>query len=172
MLYQRFCIAVAFTAIAPLMLPQLGYAQDSGTRPTQLRGLDVELDSEGGFRGQVVDPSGKPHVNRTVRLLHRGELVASAKSDEAGEFRFSRVRGGVHQLALDQGATVIRCWKTATAPPSAQSSILLVSDGKTIRGQYPIGNLFTNPLVFGAIIAAAIAIPVIINNADDGNSSP
>ena len=59
-----------------------------------------------------------------------------------------------------------------TAPPAASQSLLLVKDGETIRGQQPIANLFTSPLVIGLVLAAAIAIPIAVNNSSKSNSSP
>jgi hypothetical protein len=49
--------------------------------------------------------------------------------------------------------------------------MLLVDGSQGIaRGQQPICDLLTNPLVIGLVVAAAIAIPVAIHNAD--NDSP
>ena len=57
-----------------------------------------------------------------------------------------------------------------TAPPAAQSAALLVSGSDVVRGQN--GGLvywLTNPWVLAGLIAAAIAIPIALNN--HGSSS-
>ena len=51
-----------------------------------------------------------------------------------------------------------------TAPPAASKSALIVSSATTVRGQTTrVGSFIANPLVIASIVAAAVAIPVAIN---------
>ena len=135
-------------------------------------GFDVELSSTGRFHSQVVDTSGQPKVNETIRLLHRGEVVGAVRTNASGEASFDGVRGGVHQISVGESIAVVRCWRAETAPPIAQKSLLLVSDGKTIRGQHHISHMVTNPIFLGAALIAALAIPIAINNSDNARACP
>jgi hypothetical protein len=47
---------------------------------------------------------------------------------------------------------------------------MMVSSPQLVRGQQPISAVFSNPLLIGLIIAAAIAIPVAIHNSQDDAS--
>jgi len=55
----------------------------------------------------------------------------------------------------------------------ALNQLLVVSDSSVERGQRPIGELFCSPpFLIGALIVAAIVIPIAVHNAqDDPNAS-
>ncbi len=173
----RIQVVLAFAATLSFILPPhyLLAADASGlatSGQSHTTALDVQLSPSGELVGQVLNPAGHPVEKMSLQLVHRGRTVATASSDRNGAFRFSNVRGGSHQIVTHGGAVPVRCWKNQTAPPAAHDGILLVSDGKTVRGQHPISHLFTNPAVIGLAIAMAIAIPIIINNSDSGTASP
>ncbi len=167
---RRFGFILALAASMPLLLPPSStFADGKAFRSST---LDVVLTADRSLQGQLVDPNGAPISGSQVRLLSRGRTVAVAETGPQGEFQMRSVRGGVHQLVTDRGVAMLRCWTPETAPPSALKEVMLVSDGKTLRGQQPISNLFTNPLIIGLAVAAAIAIPIAVNNSDTNGSSP
>jgi hypothetical protein len=46
---------------------------------------------------------------------------------------------------------------------------MVCSEQSLIRAQRPFGDIVTNPLVVGAFIAGAIAIPIAIHNSNDAS---
>lgn len=154
---------------------------------------DVELQPQGTFTGQVVNAQGKPLAGAAVTLLGRKQQIKTV-TDAQGWFRFTDLSGGAYRLVTGCQQQICRLWADGTAPPQSNKQMLVVFQGdQTVLGQdcgstvcgSPVGNspvgggpvsrvkhALANPLVIGGIIAAAIAIPVAINNSDDDPSSP
>ena len=132
---------------------------------------DVELGADGTLIGQVVDAQGNPIAGEAVSLMQGGRVVVNAKTSEAGYYTIQGLRGGLYHVSTKDSGQVCRLWTHKTAPPAAITQLLLV-DGKQIqRGQRPIGDIITNPLLVGLVIAAAVAIPLAVANADDDDPS-
>ena len=128
--------------------------------------LDLSLGISGRLSGQVIDAQGKPMPQRTVVVQRTpgGEVVQSL-TDREGRFSIENLKGGMFQISAGSASVLCRCWTANTAPPSAIRQLLLVSDDSISRGQRPIGELlFSNPILIGLIIAAAIAIPIAVHN--------
>jgi hypothetical protein len=134
--------------------------------------VDVALGEGGVLVGQVVDDQGAALANVPVSLKAQERELAVAKSSKEGYFKFKGVRGGVYHLAAAKGHGVFRMWSPGTAPPAAEEGALLVSGDQVVRGQE--GNAYkaflTNPLLIGAVVATAVAVPVAIHNSH--HSSP
>lgn len=133
------------------------------------------------FTGRVLDQQGAPQANTPVILLARGEKLAETRTDQNGSFTFANLRGGVYQVVSTGAVGVYRVWMPGTAPPSAQSSALIVAGQDLVRGQYhPIRQgcaqarfWLSHPCVIAGIVAASVAIPVALLNADkDKPQSP
>lgn len=173
---------MAAGANAPL--PQVS-ATSTITTPAAreaVRVRDVELGSQGQFAGQIVGAQGQPIAGATITLSSQGMQLQTV-SNTQGQFQFSGLTGGTYHLEADQSGQLCRLWKNGTAPPKANGQMLLVQqDGPVALGQNcgtpvcgsPVRGgtsrakrLLTHPLVIGGLIAAAIAIPVAIHNADD-----
>ncbi len=123
--------------------------------------------------GQVQDPQGLIKADAPVFLVEAGRKVAETRTDQNGYFGFKDMRGGVYQVAAAGGIGMYRAWAPGTAPPSAQHGALVVAGENLVRGQCHFGRLkfwLSHPCVIAAIIAAAVAIPVAIHNADDGEA--
>lgn len=128
---------------------------------------DVALDSERTLSGQVISSSGAPIGNSAVWAVQRGEVIATAVTDENGWFTLAGMKGGVYQIETANGASSVRVWTSDSAPPAARASALVVSDEQVARGQGIVRRLITNPWVWGVGIATAIAVPVVIAATDD-----
>ena len=130
---------------------------------------DVALTNRRSLEGQAVTASGAPIVNTTVHAIQGGRVIATAQTDEQGWFSLAGMKGGVYQLETETGASLVRAWTEASAPPAATPSALVVGGQDVALGQGPIRRFITNPWVWGIGIAGLVAIPVIIaaTNEDD-----
>jgi hypothetical protein len=125
---------------------------------------DVALGLGGRMRGQVLDAQGQPLATCRVTVKLAGQTVTETISDDHGRFEVRGLHGGVYHVSAADSVNVCRCWVAGTAPPAALNQLLLVA-GSVERGQKPIGHiLFSGPLLFGVITAAAIAIPLSVRN--------
>ena len=126
---------------------------------------DVRLGADGLLTGRVVDKQGQGLNKLEVFLLRDQKVISSVKTDQDGHFRVVGLSGGIYHLMADEAVTICRAWSDGTAPPSARAAALLVADKKVTAGQYtPLGRHICNPHVLGAIVAVAVAVPVIIHN--------
>lgn len=133
---------------------------------------DVALGEGGTLVGQVVDQQGQAVANTPVIIHQQEQEVASTATDANGQFRVSGLHGGVYQVSAAQGTAVYRLWAPQTAPPAAQASAMLVSNPGIVRGQNGGGLVYwlTNPWVLAGLLAAAITIPIALNNDHKGSS--
>jgi hypothetical protein len=138
---------------------------------------DVALARGGVLAGKIVDRQGAPQTGETIRVIHQGQVVATAQTDARGEFAITDLRGGVYQVETTQGAGVYRLWADQTAPPAANDGVLVVHGDDAVRGNAcdPCGSgggllgVLANPWVLAAIVAAAIAIPLALDDDDDAS---
>ncbi len=132
---------------------------------------DIELLGDGVFQGAVVQPNGQPLANAEVKILTtENELIARTQTDAHGRFHFASLKGGAYTISTKSGQTYYRAWSQNTAPPSVTKRVLIVENkGEVIRGQGRIKSFFTNPWALGGITAAAIAIPLALDEDDDGS---
>jgi hypothetical protein len=72
---------------------------------------------------------------------------------------------------VGQRSVTCRAWTHAAAPPAATDQLTVVDGPPLIRGQQPFSAVFTNPLFIGLVIAAAIAIPIAVHNAQHDHPS-
>jgi hypothetical protein len=133
--------------------------------------VDVRLDEQGSLRGTLVSVSGQPLAARPLLLQQFGGAEVRTESDATGGFVLRGVRAGMHRLVADDQIATCRVWTNAAAPPSAADRLTVVAGRPLIRGQQPISAVFTNPLFIGLVIAAAIAIPIAVHNAQNDHPS-
>lgn len=132
---------------------------------------DVELAPGGVLKGQVVDVRGTPRVDTPVRLIKSGaaaEAALACQTNAEGRFHVAGLSGGVYRVETPAGATMFRVWPAKMAPPSAIQEALFVEGGEAVRGN--VSNI--TPLgwaLIGLGIAAAIAIPLAIDDDDDAS---
>jgi hypothetical protein len=133
--------------------------------PNGQAGTDVELRPGGVLVGQVVDSSGTPMAAVRVSLRLPDREVAAAVTDRVGSFSVSGLGGGTYEIVAGQARDVYRVWVPGTAPPQAQSAVLITPQGHKVRGQGgPIAFWLSNPWVVAGLVAAAVTVPVVIHN--------
>lgn len=140
---------------------------------------DVSLHNGGVLLGQVVDAQGVSVASTPVTLYSGGKEVARTQSDHTGKFVVKGLKGGVYQVASANNQGVYRLWSAQTAPPSAQRGMMLVSNGDVVLGQGetcgPFGGVTNwiakHPIMTAGAIAAAIAIPIALDD-DDAPATP
>jgi hypothetical protein len=89
---------------------------------------DVELGRDGTLRGRVVDAQGAAKAGSELTIWSGKKPLAKIKSNVKGEFAFSGLRAGIHQVTTEKGAFACRFWALNTAPPAAKPSIMLIDD--------------------------------------------
>jgi hypothetical protein len=136
---------------------------------------DVALGHGGTLVGKIVDRQGVAQAGQAVRVVQQGQVVAAVETDARGEFQVADLRGGVYQIESAQGVGVYRVWADNTAPPAANDGVLIVHGDDAVRGNQCGGGVLgvlANPWVLAAIVAAAIAIPLALDDDDDVAGSP
>jgi hypothetical protein len=108
-------------------------------------------------------------------LRVQDQIVATTTTDAAGRFAVQRLRSGVHQVIAGENQALYRFWSPGTAPPSAQvKAVVYMQPATTSQPNVPVtytdgeeGGLkmvLANPIIIGAIVATAIAVPIALNN--------
>jgi hypothetical protein len=135
---------------------------------------DVELSGAGHLSGTVCTPEGIPVSGKAVTLKYQGAVVAETTSGANGDFAFSGVRGGVHELSVGSSSTPLRLWKHGSAPAGAGRQVAVAVGEPIVRGQ----NGFVSPAAFApgygfmtgvAIVATGAAITGLVVAADAKN---
>jgi hypothetical protein len=178
---------VAWTAAVMICIPMpavLGAEPVTPTKPSppaNLAIVDIAMAPGGVLAGHVIDAHGRAAAGAVVSVRHANREVAGTTTGANGGYVVHGLRGGVYQVIGGQGSRVCRLWAARTAPPAAKPGLLIVSDPHVIRAQCEPGTFgcfleearytLTNPLVVGGIIAAAVAIPVAIHNANKDKGS-
>lgn len=130
---------------------------------------DVSLKDGGVFTGTVLDENGAGRAATPVVVLRDGQVVAKTETDVQGEFTVSKLNGGVYQVQSTSGAGIYRLWAPRTAPPSAQEVAVVSPNSTIVRGQMRGGGALgwlANPWVLAGLVAAAIAIPLALDDDD------
>jgi hypothetical protein len=172
----------AWMAVVALVIqPQLLLAQPlPGAAEPAIRVVDVALGANGSMRGQLLDRQGQQLPVSQIQITN-GHQTWNTYTSEEGYFRLEGLVGSTYQLQVAGQVHIVRAWAEGTAPPHALEAILIVHDDRVVLGQhcstpvcgtcisdakYPLAN----PLIFGGLVAAAIAIPVAIHNSDDDDA--
>ena len=134
--------------------------------------LDIALDVHGSLSGEVRNAQGQLQLDTDVVLWQGNQMLQRTRTNERGQFRFTRLRGGMYRIATPDITLACRAWTAKLAPPSARQSLLVVANMYSARGQQPINEVFCfNPFLMGTIVAAAIAIPIAVHDDGDGQLS-
>ena len=163
--------AVVALACVGTVVPHSAFAAAPAIGQPTVR--DLALGDGGTLSGQVVDTAGQPQAGSAVTVWHNETQVAATKADSNGTFHVAGLRSGVHQVAAGQGVQMYRFWAPDTAPPAASAEAMVVADQNVARGNNGGGfvKFVTNPWVLAGVVAAAIAIPIALNNDDDKSGS-
>ena len=100
-----------------------------------VRSTDYLLGQKGVLVGNVVNQQGQPAAGLPVQVLHDGRVVATAYSNEKGEFAVESLKNGTHTVQLGESQHPVRFWSNASAPPSAVNRMAIVIDEEVVRGQ-------------------------------------
>ena len=163
-------VAVSLACLG-LMIPRPALATEPAPQ-TNNKVADVALANGGVLHGQVVNAQGAPVAKVEVRAATQGNFVGTAMTDDQGQFAIADLRGGVYHVGTVQNGYAFRIWDANTAPPVAQPAALIVTGEETVRGGWGKNccgwcwQCLTNPWVMGAIVAAAIAIPLALDDDD------
>ncbi|QDV69469.1 hypothetical protein Poly24_31850 [Rosistilla carotiformis] len=142
------------------------------------RGIqDLALDQAGNLNGSIVDVVGQPVQGATVVIGQQTEHVTTVKTNERGEYSVEGLNPGTYQVASFAGLRTFRVWNADSAPEGALKGAIDVTDTKTYRGQCDDRGgdeglclrLLKSPLVWTAVIAAAIVIPLALDDDDDAS---
>lgn len=144
----------------------------TGVATPQLKIQDVSLHDHGVFTGTVLDKSGAARASVPVAVSRQGQVVARTETDASGRFAVQGLTGGVYEVQTPVGSGVYRLWAPRTAPPAAHSMAMVTSDQSVVRAQMSLqngGSAFSwlaNPWVLAGVVAAAIAIPLALDDDD------
>ncbi|MBI2478566.1 MAG: carboxypeptidase regulatory-like domain-containing protein [Planctomycetia bacterium] len=131
---------------------------------------DVALQPGGVLNGQVLNEQAVAQRQAKIAVVHMGKPLTVTETDSEGRFVVPGLVPGVYELHLAQGGGAYRVWAPRTAPPVAEQGVLLVQDSRVVRGlNHDHGHFgwLANPWVLAGIVAAAIAIPLALD--DDGS---
>ncbi|MCA9230062.1 MAG: carboxypeptidase regulatory-like domain-containing protein [Planctomycetales bacterium] len=178
--------AVAVMVTQPQLLlaaeqPVAGSAAPSQTTRAMIV-VDVALQPNGQLFGQLVDSQGRPQSATEVQLTD-GQKQWRTETDQQGRFQLTGLSGATYSVKAGEQTQLMRAWSAGTAPPSAKSGLLFVQNNDVVLAQHCASPVcgsavgaakhpLANPWVIGGLVAAAIAIPVAIHNADDDDDPP
>ena len=131
----------------------------------EIRSNDVSL-NQGVLVGSVINTSGMPVSGIRVHLLHKDTVIATAISDENGQFLVKGLRNGGHVLQVGSTQQPVRFWGQQSAPPTAATQLAVVVDENIVLGQSGeegslLASIAANPfplILLGGAAAATIAI--------------
>lgn len=158
---------VVALAVLGMSLPSVTFAAS----PEAPVVTDVKLQEGAILVGVTVDDQGARLAGTPVSLRSSGEELAVGATNPDGIFAFRGVHQGIYQVASGKSVGTFRVWTVETAPPAAQQAAMVVVTDGVVRGQTRMGTVLTNPLVIGAGIATAIAVPVAVANSNRHSSS-
>lgn len=184
-------VTAGVTTVAMLMQPQLLVAGESASAApvktvasarTVQAPSDVVLQDKGVLVGRIVDAQGLPVAKSPVSFQTAGKEVTRVVSDDQGRFEAKGLHGGVYRVASTGHNGVYRLWSPRTAPPAAAKGLSIVSQPvDVVRGQYGGGSnpfsavgqwIAEHPIITAGAVAAAIAIPIALDDDDDPPATP
>lgn len=164
---RLFRMQVVALVCAGLLLPHT--VLGAGPAP-QAKVTDVALGNGGALVGQVVDQQGIGIAGAQVVILQQGRKPVQTVADNTGRFQAVGLGGGTAQVVTAGGQGVYRLWAANTAPPAANRSALLLSNGTVVRGQMGgMGGWLLPALAAGGIIAG---VAVATSNTSSTPASP
>ncbi len=136
--------------------------------PVEIRSSDVALNAGGLLKGTVLNTAAQPVAGVAVNVLHEDKVVATATSNEQGEFSVKGLRNGAHVVKVGTTVQAVRLWGTDTAPPAAVENIAIVVDEAAVRGQ--MGGFIRSPA--GALVLIGGVVAIVLVTTLDNNDAP
>jgi len=164
--------------------PTLVQAKNTNpTKPSSLQLRNVELSEDGQLHGQVLTKSGVAGIG-TVKVhgSKDGQTAAQAvETDEQGRFAVKGLKTGTCVFTVGDDTFACRVWNHGTAPPKSLQTIAVVPTSGVVLGQnvdpYQKPGLRgklasmtgTQKALLVGVIAAAIIIPIALDDDDDAS---
>lgn len=120
--------------IATVLIAALTGAPVYADEAVKVRSRDVLLHS-GSLSGVVLNQESRPVPGIQVRLMHGKNVIATATSDDNGNFAVHGLRNGGHIVGAGEEKELVRFWNSDVAPPAASARLIMVVDEEIIRGQ-------------------------------------
>jgi hypothetical protein len=174
-------------------VPEIACAAELPTPPV----LDVALRDGGVLQGRVVNLQGSGVPGTSVTLRAGDRTVAAGTTAADGSFRAEGLKGGMYQVVTVQGQGIYRLWSAGTAPPAAQSEVIVYTQNRAVDSRVVVYTqnccndgccnsgccggccsdgclkmLLCNPIVIGGLVATAVAVPVALNQWHHSPVSP
>lgn len=175
--WKRLQHALALVAGITLMLPGLAWTEDSTASPPVAKAAklivpDVMLNSDGSFKGTLVDGAKNPLTKTPVMLKKDGKLITTVVTNEKGAYTLPSLKPGAYQLEILKQTVAVRLWKPAAAPPKAmkQLDMAYVPDASVVRGQLGyLDPVETSLLILGVtgVVLGGVAIAELNGLEDD-----
>lgn len=171
----RIGVGLATVACAMMALPQLSYAsQPISSQQDVIAVQDVSLVNGGILVGQIVNANGQTRANVPVILGQEGKAIATATTNDNGEFAFKGVASGTYHVSAGTKGGVYRVWSEQIAPPAAKSGVMIVNNDEVVRAQ--LGDWWSSltpaqKIAILAGIGTAIVVPIIISQNDNNDAS-
>jgi hypothetical protein len=125
-----------------------------------------------------------------VNLLHGRNVIATATSDDNGNFAVHGLRNGGHVVNTGEEKELVRFWSSDVAPPNASARLIMVVDEEIVRGQmvplesvvppgeaavagHSMSGVLMNPFALALMAGGAVGIVAIVaHNENDTPASP
>lgn len=175
--------AVVTLAALGMVMPQGQVAAASGlksikaVKTVEASVADVSL-SNGALVGRVVDHTGAALASKEVVVRQGKNEVAKVKTDKAGTFAVSNLKGGLYEVTAGTSTGTFRVWTESAAPSSSAEQALLVVGENGTRGGNGFGGIMGDGTliltagVITAVILSGIAIGKLNDLQDDVDNIP
>ena len=129
---------ILWTIAFAMLIPQLSIAATPQVDPQNSKPMltDIALQKGGVLVGRLTGKKGKLRAQQRIAIRQNGQLVEEVTTDKNGQFKVEGLRGGVYEIASEQGTGSFRAWSAGTAPPSAKQFAVLIDSNEVVRGQW------------------------------------
>lgn len=180
---MRTCLTwmMVFTiAAAPTLVQAKNPVPQKSGGSVQLK--NVELSEEGHLNGQVLTESGAPGIATVqVHASKDGKISAQAiKTAENGQFAVKGLKTGTCVFTIGDDTFACRVWNHGMAPPKSLQTVAIVPASGVVLGQGSyqkpgfrerLASMSgTQKALLVGIVAAAIIIPIALDDDDDNAS--
>ena len=133
---KTLCAIALATLIPQLCVAAAPQAEPQNSKPSKPMLTDIALQKGGVLVGRLTGKKGKLRAQQNIAIRQNGQLVAEVTTGKNGQFRVKGLRGGIYEIASDQGTGSFRAWSAGTAPPSAKQFAVLIDSDEVVRGQW------------------------------------
>ncbi|MEQ9409053.1 MAG: carboxypeptidase-like regulatory domain-containing protein [Fuerstiella sp.] len=174
-------------ALTLVTSPAITYGADN-TRAASEEKLElrnVELNAADSLEGHLLTQTGQPVANTPILVRSQANLQKVAQqvtTDADGRFFVTSLSSGTCVMEAGDETYAVRVWTKGTAPPRSLQNVAFVkqSGDTAVRGNAFTNNRLTNwvrnltpkqKIALGVLTAAAIVIPIAVDDDDKPNGS-